>query len=113
LKTEEAVKMLDRRLKHLAILPATVFLLSILSVALATGKVAADSEVAVQNVFRQILKIRPPNEPLSTAGKVFTPPKHMLELYQKYAAGGGPKRTTGSTVRSILPTKGTAICSHS
>jgi hypothetical protein len=110
LKTEEAVNMSDRRFKHLAVLPATVFLLCILSVAPATGEVTADPEVAVQNVFRQILKIRPPNEPLSTAGKVFTPPKHMLELYQKYAAGGGPKRTTGSTVRSILPTKGMTVC---
>lgn len=105
--------MLDRRFKHLAALPATVFLLCTLSVALATGEVTEDPEVAVQNVFRQILKIRPPNEHLSTAEKVFTPPKHMLELYRKYAAGGGPKRTTGSTVRSILPTKGMTIYLHS
>ena len=62
----------------------------------------SDPEVAVQNVFRQILKIKPPQEPWSSVA----PPKHMLELYQKYASGGGPKRTTGSTVRSILPTKG-------
>ncbi|XP_069682881.1 uncharacterized protein [Periplaneta americana] len=98
--------MLERRFLRLALLP-TLFLLSTLSTMIrATTEVSADPEIAVQNVFRQILKIRPPNEPLSTTGKIITPPKHMLELYQKYAAGGGPKRTTGSTVRSILPTKG-------
>jgi hypothetical protein len=99
------VTMLLKRFKYLAILPATAFLLY-LSMVGATQEVIADPEVAVQNVFRQILNIRPPNEPSSMTGKVFTPPKHMLELYQKYTAGGGPKRTTGSTVRSILPTKG-------
>ncbi|XP_021922255.1 uncharacterized protein LOC110831032 isoform X2 [Zootermopsis nevadensis] len=98
--------MLERRFKRLALLPATVFLLYLPTVVRATAEMTEGPEVAVQNVFRQILKLRPPNEPLSTAAKVFTPPKHMLELYQKYAAGGGPKRTTGSTVRSILPTKG-------
>lgn len=104
--------MLGRRFDYLAVLPATVFLLCVMSVSLGVAEVTTDAEVAVQNVFRQILKIRPPNEPLTTAGKVFTPPKHMLELYQKYAAGGGPKRTTGSTVRSILPTKGMTIFLH-
>jgi hypothetical protein len=100
--------MLLKGFQYLAILPATAFLL-FLSTVRATGEVTADPEVAVQNVFRQILNIRPPNEPSSTTGKVFTPPKHMLELYQKYTAGGGPKRTTGSTVRSILPTRGMSI----
>jgi hypothetical protein len=104
--------MLGRRFEYLALLLATVFLLCVLSVAPGAAEETAEAEIAVQNVFRQILKIRPPNEPQSTAGKVFTPPKHMLELYQKYAAGGGPKRTTGSTVRSILPTKGMIIIMH-
>lgn len=97
--------MLLKGFQYLAILPATGFFLY-LSTVRATGEVTADPEVALQNVFRQILNIRPPNEISSTTGKVFTPPKHMLELYRKYTAGGGPKRTTGSTVRSILPTKG-------
>jgi hypothetical protein len=100
--------MLLKGYQCLAIMPATSFFLY-LSMVRATGEVTADPEVAVQNVFRQILNIRPPNELSSTAGKVFTPPKHMLELYRKYTAGGGPKRTTGSTVRSILPTKGMSI----
>lgn len=100
--------MLRKGLQHLAILPAAGFLLYLATVR-ATADVTADPEAAVQNVFRQILNIRPPNEPLSTTGKVFTPPKHMLELYQKYTAGRGPKRTTGSTVRSILPTKGMSV----
>jgi hypothetical protein len=107
--TEKRAKMLGGRFKHVAELSAATILLSALSVVLGSDELTADPEVAVQNVFRQILNIRPPSEPLATAGKVFTPPKHMLELYQKYAAGGGPKRTTGSTVRSILPTKGTTI----
>jgi hypothetical protein len=98
--------MLERRFKRLALLPATVLLLYLPMFVRATAEITEDPEDTVQNVFRQILKLRPPNEPLSTSGNVFTPPKHMLELYQKYAAGGGPKRTSGSTVRSILPTKG-------
>jgi hypothetical protein len=104
--------MLQRKFRRLAFLPATILLLYTSTVVCSTGEVMADPEVAVQNVFQQILKIRPPNEPLSTAGKVFIPPKHMLELYRKYATGGGPKRTTGSTVRSILPTKGMIVYLH-
>ena len=107
-KTRALVTMLLKGFQYLAILPATGFFLY-LSMVRATGEVTADPEVALQNVFRQILNIRPPNELTSTTGKVFTPPKHMLELYRKYTAGGGPKRTTGSTVRSILPTKGMSI----
>lgn len=98
--------MLGRRFRSLALLPTTLFLLYLPTVVWATAEMTEDPEVAVRNVFQQILKLRPPKEPVPTAGKVFTPPKHMLELYQKYAAGGGPRRTAGSTVRSILPTKG-------
>ncbi|XP_067010499.2 uncharacterized protein [Anabrus simplex] len=87
-------------------------LLITLFVVAVSGKETLDpgQEAAVKSVFREMLKIQPPLFK-STEGnrkKPIIPPKHMLELYRKYVAGGGPRKMTGNTVRSILPSKGFA-----
>lgn len=50
----------------------------------------------LENVVKQILKISPPKNGM----KDEIPPKHMIELYQRFISG---KRASGETVRSIQP----------
>lgn len=50
----------------------------------------------LENVVKQILKISPPKSGI----KDEIPPKHMIELYQRFISG---KRASGETVRSITP----------
>lgn len=69
-----------------------------------------EQELAVQNVFRHMLRLQPPSN--GVANKLVRPPKHMLELYEKYSHAGGLKQTTGNTVRSILPTIKGKFCTY-
>ncbi|XP_046990840.1 uncharacterized protein LOC124595958 [Schistocerca americana] len=59
---------------------------------------------AVRDVFSRVLRLRPPAPtPDAVAAPTQPPPRHMLELYRKYAAGAARRPHHGNTVRSILP----------
>lgn len=68
-------------------------------------------------VFRDILRLEPPPLLVQPASSMTAPfegssdadtaaPRHMMELYRRYASGGAPRRRQGTTVRSIAPVSG-------
>lgn len=96
-----------------------LLLLFLLSTVRSLENVAA-REAAVRDVFREMLHITPPEDLSAKFPAVASPPKHMVELYNKYASKRGPTASSAAnTVRNILPTKGKAhasflyICSRS
>lgn len=80
----------------------TVFFLLIVGDGLASEE-ATYKEAAVRGVFIEMLHITPPD---SIPKHLTAPPKHMLELYDKYSKRRGSLAPVANTVRNILPSTG-------